>query len=82
MIYGYTVANDVTARDLQRGDVQLTRAKGFDSFCPLGPWIETDLDTSRPRRWSPASTASSCRTARTADMVFDIAALVAHVSSV
>ena len=46
MIYGYTVANDVTARDLQRSDVQFTRAKGFDSFCPLGPWIETELDTS------------------------------------
>ena len=44
VIYGYTVGNDVTARDLQRGDVQFTRAKGFDSFCPLGPWIETDLD--------------------------------------
>ena len=44
MIHGYTIANDVTARDLQRSDVQFTRAKGFDSFCPLGPWIETDLD--------------------------------------
>jgi 2-keto-4-pentenoate hydratase/2-oxohepta-3-ene-1,7-dioic acid hydratase in catechol pathway len=44
VILGYTVANDVTARDLQRSDVQFTRAKGFDSFCPLGPWIETDLD--------------------------------------
>ena len=44
VIHGYTIANDVTARDLQKGDVQFTRAKGFDSFCPLGPWIETDLD--------------------------------------
>ena len=44
VIHGYTIANDVTARDLQRSDVQFTRAKGFDSFCPLGPWIETDLD--------------------------------------
>ncbi|HZD98095.1 MAG TPA: fumarylacetoacetate hydrolase family protein, partial [Micromonosporaceae bacterium] len=42
VVYGYTVGNDVTARDLQRGDVQFTRAKGFDSFCPLGPWIETE----------------------------------------
>ena len=63
MIYGYTVANDVTARDLQRSDGQFTRAKGFDSFCPLGPWIETDLDASRPARSPPASTATSCRTA-------------------
>ena len=44
VIHGYTIANDVTARDLQRSDGQFTRAKGFDSFCPLGPWIETDLD--------------------------------------
>src|SRR3954467_5332772 len=41
-VFGYTCANDVTARDLQRSDGQWTRAKGFDSFCPLGPWIETD----------------------------------------
>lgn len=45
-ILGYTCANDVTARDLQRSDGQWARAKGFDTFCPLGPWIETDLDPS------------------------------------
>ena len=44
VIFGYTIANDVTARDLQKSDGQWSRAKGFDSFCPLGPWIETDLD--------------------------------------
>jgi 2-keto-4-pentenoate hydratase/2-oxohepta-3-ene-1,7-dioic acid hydratase in catechol pathway len=44
VILGYTVANDVTARDLQKVDGQWSRAKGFDSFCPLGPWIETELD--------------------------------------
>ena len=44
VILGYTCANDVTARDLQRSDGQWTRAKGFDTFCPLGPWIDTDLD--------------------------------------
>ncbi|WP_280235466.1 fumarylacetoacetate hydrolase family protein [Nocardia cyriacigeorgica] len=44
VILGYTVANDVTARDQQRHDGQWTRAKGYDSFCPLGPWIETQLD--------------------------------------
>ncbi|MBA0124995.1 fumarylacetoacetate hydrolase family protein [Haloechinothrix sp. YIM 98757] len=43
-IRGYTIANDVTARDQQRADGQWTRAKGYDSFCPLGPWIETDAD--------------------------------------
>ena len=43
VIYGYTLANDVTARDLQKIDGQWTRAKGFDTFCPLGPWIETEF---------------------------------------
>lgn len=46
VVLGYTVANDVTARDQQRHDGQWTRAKGYDTFCPLGPWIETDLDVS------------------------------------
>ena len=44
VIFGYTCANDVTARDLQNSDGQWTRSKSFDTFCPLGPWIETDLD--------------------------------------
>ena len=43
-VFGYAAANDVTARDQQRADGQFTRAKGYDSFCPLGPWIETVLD--------------------------------------
>ena len=42
-IFGYTIGNDVTERDMQKSDGQWTRAKGFDSFCPIGPWIETDL---------------------------------------
>ena len=46
VIFGYTIGNDVTARDLQNKDGQWTRAKGFDSFCPLGPWIETQFDPS------------------------------------
>ena len=44
VILGYTIANDVTARDLQNSDGQWTRAKSFDTFCPIGPWIETELD--------------------------------------
>ena len=43
VVFGYTCANDVTARDLQKSDGQWTRAKGFDTFCPLGPWIQTEL---------------------------------------
>ena len=50
VVFGYTCANDVTARDLQKSDGQWSRAKGFDTFCPLGPWIETDLDRPNPCR--------------------------------
>jgi 2-keto-4-pentenoate hydratase/2-oxohepta-3-ene-1,7-dioic acid hydratase in catechol pathway len=80
-IFGYTAANDVTARDLQRSDSQWTRAKGFDSFCPLGPWIVTDLD--------PADLEVRCEVneevrqlGRTSDMVFDVPTLVSYVSHV
>ncbi|QWZ09034.1 fumarylacetoacetate hydrolase family protein [Nocardioides panacis] len=81
VIFGYTVANDVTARDLQRGDVQFTRAKGFDSFCPLGPWIETDLDTSDLKVTTHLN-GDLVQDGSTKDMVFDVAALVSYVSSV
>lgn len=80
-ILGYTCGNDVTARDLQRQDDQWTRAKGFDSFCPLGPWIETELD--------PADVLVSCtvngqprQMASTRDMAFPARQLVAFISSV
>ena len=81
VIYGYTIGNDVTARDLQRSDVQFTRAKGFDSFCPLGPWIETDLDTSDLRVQTHLN-GDVKQDGTTKDMIFDVPALVAHVSSV
>ena len=85
VIFGYTIANDVTARDLQRSDVQFTRAKGFDSFCPLGPWIETDLDPQDfidGRRVQTFLNGDVKQDGSTADMVFDVPALVAHISSV
>ncbi len=85
VIHGYTIANDVTARDLQKSDGQFTRAKGFDSFCPLGPWIETDLDPQDfidGRRVQTFLNGEVVQDGNTADMVFDIPALVAHVSSV
>jgi 2-keto-4-pentenoate hydratase/2-oxohepta-3-ene-1,7-dioic acid hydratase in catechol pathway len=75
------VALDITARDLQRSDGQWTRAKGFDTFCPLGPWIETELD--------PADAMVTCtvngqlrQMASTRDMVFSVPELVAFISSV
>lgn len=80
-IFGYTVGNDVTARDLQRSDGQWTRAKGFDTFCPFGPWIDTEFD--------PSDAVISCRVngqmrqmASTRDMVFSVPILVAFISSV
>jgi 2-keto-4-pentenoate hydratase/2-oxohepta-3-ene-1,7-dioic acid hydratase in catechol pathway len=81
VIFGYTVGNDVTARDLQRSDGQFTRAKGFDSFCPLGPWIETELDVTdlRVRTFLNGDVVQD---GSTKDMIFDVPTLVAHVSSV
>jgi len=80
-VLGYCAANDVTARDLQRSDGQWTRAKGFDTFCPLGPWIETELD--------PADVLITCsvngqmrQMGSTRDMVFSIPQLLAFISSV
>ncbi len=81
VIFGYTIGNDVTARDLQRGDVQFTRAKGFDSFCPLGPWVETELDVS-DLRVQTFLNGEVMQDGSTRDMIFDVPRLVAHVSSV
>jgi 2-keto-4-pentenoate hydratase/2-oxohepta-3-ene-1,7-dioic acid hydratase in catechol pathway len=80
-IYGFTAANDVTARDLQRGDGQWTRAKGFDTFCPLGPAIATDID--------PHDVRVRClvdgevrQDGSTRDLVFDVPTLVSYISQV
>jgi 2-keto-4-pentenoate hydratase/2-oxohepta-3-ene-1,7-dioic acid hydratase in catechol pathway len=80
-IFGYTVANDVTARDLQRADPQWTRAKGFDSFCPLGPWIVTDLDVSDLAITTELN-GELKQAARTAAMVHKVPDLIAYISSV
>ncbi len=81
-ILGYTCGNDVTARDLQNRDGQWTRSKGFDTFCPLGPWIVTDLP-------QPDNTDLYCRlngvqmqAGNTSDLIFDVKALVSFVSQV
>ncbi|MBN1439225.1 MAG: fumarylacetoacetate hydrolase family protein [Anaerolineales bacterium] len=80
-IFGYTIANDVTARDLQQRDGQWTRAKGFDTFCPLGPWIETDVD--------PHDLRIACRVngqirqlGSTRDMIFSVPQLIAFLSGI
>ena len=81
VVLGLTVGNDVTARDLQRSDAQWTRAKGFDGFCPLGPWIVTDLD--------PSDLEISCAVggevrqhARTSDLMRGVPELICYVSAV
>ncbi|MFM8239678.1 MAG: fumarylacetoacetate hydrolase family protein, partial [Actinomycetota bacterium] len=81
VVLGYTCANDVTARDLQRTDGQWGRAKGFDTFCPLGPWINTDVD--------PSDLAISCdvdgdvrQESRTSEMVRGVPELVSWISTV
>ncbi|WFP17731.1 fumarylacetoacetate hydrolase family protein [Citricoccus muralis] len=79
VIFGYTVANDLTARDAQRNDNQWARAKGFDGSCPLGPWIETELDTDDVRITSHVD-GELRQDGTTADMIFDVAELVATVS--
>ncbi len=81
VIFGYTCANDVTARDLQARDGQWTRAKGFDTFCPLGPWIETELD---PADLDLATLVNGevRQHARTSQLLHDVPTLVAYASSV
>ena len=80
-VFGYTCVNDVTARDLQRKDVQFTRGKSFDTFCPVGPWIETDID--------PRSVAVETRLngevkqkGNTADMAFPVSFLIRYISDI
>ena len=79
-IYGYTIANDVTARDWQRSDGQWARAKGFDTSCPLGPWIETELDTAD---LSIRTTLEGelKQDGTTADMIHGIAKIIEYASA-
>jgi 2-keto-4-pentenoate hydratase/2-oxohepta-3-ene-1,7-dioic acid hydratase in catechol pathway len=80
LVFGYTIGNDVTARDIQKSDPQWTRGKGFDTFCPLGPYVDTEFD--------PADVRVTCtvggevrQDGRTADFIFDIPTLIAYVSA-
>ena len=80
-ILGYTVGNDVTARDLQKSDELWTRAKGFDTFCPFGPWIDTDFDVS-DAVISTRVNNEPRQMGSTQDMTFSVATLIAYVSSI
>jgi 2-keto-4-pentenoate hydratase/2-oxohepta-3-ene-1,7-dioic acid hydratase in catechol pathway len=81
VVFGYTCANDVTARDLQARDGQWTRAKGFDTFCPLGPWMETGTS---PADLGISTTVNGAeRTSiRTSELRWDVPALISYVSQV
>jgi len=81
VIFGYTIANDVTARDLQKVDGQWSRAKGFDTFCPLGPWIETDIDPS-DLAISAEVDGQVRQSDRTSSMIFDIPTIINFISQV
>ncbi len=80
VVFGYTVANDVTARDLQNKDGQWTRAKGYDSFCPLGPWVETDLDPSDVLVTTTLN-GELRQSSSTTLMLHDVPAVIAYITS-
>jgi 2-keto-4-pentenoate hydratase/2-oxohepta-3-ene-1,7-dioic acid hydratase in catechol pathway len=81
VIFGYTCANDVTARDQQRADGEFTRAKGYDSFCPIGPWIETTFDPSAARIRALVN-GQVRQDGNTTDLIFDIPTLISFMSHV
>jgi 2-keto-4-pentenoate hydratase/2-oxohepta-3-ene-1,7-dioic acid hydratase in catechol pathway len=80
-VAGYTIVNDVTVRDLQKKDGQFTRAKGFDSFCPCGPWLVDDVDPTRLRIVTKLDGVVK-QDAPTSDMIFDIPTIIAVASRV
>jgi len=80
-ILGYTCANDVTARDLQKKDGQWTRAKSFDTFCPVGPWIESELDT-RDLLIESYLNGKRRQSSRTSQLIFPVSYLVSFISRI
>ena len=80
-VFGYTCVNDVTARDLQRKDVQFTRGKSFDTFCPVGPWIETEIDPSHAQVETRLNREVKQK-GNTADMAFPVAFLIRYISEI
>ena len=80
-VFGYTCVNDVTARDLQRKDVQFTRGKSFDTFCPVGPWIEDDLDPTN-LNVTTCVNGEVKQQGHTGDMAFSVAYLIRYIASI
>ncbi len=82
VIWGYTIANDVTARDLQKKDGQWTRAKGFDTFCPLGPWIVRELASEAQLKTFLNESDTPNQSASISEMVFPPEILVSYISQI
>ena len=80
VILGYTCANDVTLRDLQHNDDQWARAKGFDGSCPLGPWVETEVDPNDVHLWTRLN-GDTVQAGRTADMVYGVGTLIEYITT-
>jgi len=80
-VFGYTIANDVTARDLQKTDGQWARAKGFDTFCPLGPAIETDFDVAGDAVITTRVNGEVRQQGPISDMIFSLADVIAYASA-
>lgn len=81
IVRGYTLANDVTARDLQKKDGQWTRAKGFDTFCPVGPWISDEIDPTSGLTIETRVNGELRQHGSTADFIFSIAHLLAYITA-
>ena len=80
VIFGYTIANDVSARDLQVKDNQWARAKGSDTFCPLGPWIETSLDPAN-QNITTAVNGEVLQRGNTGDMHYQVPSIIEYITS-
>jgi 2-keto-4-pentenoate hydratase/2-oxohepta-3-ene-1,7-dioic acid hydratase in catechol pathway len=80
-VFGFTCADDVSARDFQKGDPQITRGKGFDTFCPLGPWIETDVSITEERELTCRVNGELRQSGSTRDLIYDIPTMIEWLSS-
>jgi 2-keto-4-pentenoate hydratase/2-oxohepta-3-ene-1,7-dioic acid hydratase in catechol pathway len=80
-IRGYTIVNDVTARDLQKSDGQWSRAKGFDTFCPMGPLVTDEIDPAAGLTVETRLNGEGKQHGTTKDLIFDIAALLRHITA-
>lgn len=80
-IFGFSIANDISARDLQRSDSSVIRAKGFDGFCPLGPWIQTDIDPTDGLSVQCRVNGELRQDGSTSDLIFSVGELVSYLSN-